>query len=157
MVVNPNIEKLFAPTTLNNLVVRGNLISFEYLAWKHDPKPLIIVAEIIPGFRIRGINLHYLTFNYIKNLIQMGTNNPNFSYGNVRSDKYITSAFRTYKWQGIRQVKKLDSQTLLRMIGAVRSFNPNEIEMMRQTIQNQINTELGVSANTIGANGVTNG
>ena len=117
---NPILQKLFqspqAGVNANAFITKGNLIMFRYNFWMHDPMPLIIITDYNPGNRIRGINLHYLTYGHISTLLTTASTNPSFSYQNIRGDSYITNAFRSYKWQGIAQVKKFDSQFILQMM-----------------------------------------
>jgi hypothetical protein len=146
--MNPMVSQLFKsvgnrqPVTTNDVVRKGSLVAFGYTMWIHDPYPLVIVTDITPGLRMRGVNLHYLTFPYIKNLLRTGTTNPAFSYGNIKPDPYIVGAFRSYKWQGIRQVKMLDSAFLLTVMATVRSFDPSQVASIRRAVQEQIRREV---------------
>lgn len=132
-----------------NLISKGSLIVFAYQFWINDPYPLVIVTDYVPGNRIRGVNLHYLTFPFIKELLRTGCENPTFSYGNVKPNQYISSAFRSYKWQGIRQIKKLDCKFLLNVMGTVRSFDPSEVQAIRESVQEQIRRIVNEKANDI--------
>lgn len=100
---------------------KGSLVTFSYLYHQpgHDPTPLVIVTDIWRDF-IRGVNLHYLTFNYITKLLQPNCENARFSYYNIKGDRYIVDAFRQYKRLGIRQIKKLDCTFLLKVLATVR-------------------------------------
>ena len=143
--VNPDLSNL-----LNNLFKTpqqltkqshpqsGSLLAFNYSMWIHDPYPLVIVTDVIPNTRIRGLNLHYLTFPYIKTLLKTACQNNSFSYGNIKNDAYITNAFRSYKWQGVRQVKMLDCSFLLNVMASVRTFDPNQVSAIRQSIREQM-------------------
>jgi len=51
----------------------------------------------------------------------------------------MVKAFRSYKWNGIRQVKVLDTDFLLKVMATVRSFDPNQIQAIRESVQEQIN------------------
>lgn len=130
------------PTKMNQTIMKGSLCTFNYVFHKpgHDPYPLVIVTDVAFGPRqdVRGVNLHYLTFPYVKRLLQPNCNNPNFSYGNIKGDEYIVSAFRQYKRNGIRQIKKLDCAFLLNVLASVRSFDPNEVEAIRKSVREQI-------------------
>lgn len=127
------------PAATNSVVGKGSLITFNYSFHRpgHDPYPMVIVTDVWQGF-IRGVNLHYLTFPYIKQILQSNGNNPSFSYANIKGDEYITSAFRQYKRNGIRQLKKFDATFLLTVLKSVRSFDPSEIEAIRQSVRQQI-------------------
>lgn len=133
-------------------ISRGSLIAFYYPnSWAktpnviHDPYPLIIVTDIWPSY-VRGINLHYLTFPYIKSILQGNCGNTGFSYYNIRGDNYIKNAFRMYVRIGMRKVKKLDCDFLLTILGTMRSFAPGEIDNMRRYIQEQLNRQMNPRA-----------
>jgi hypothetical protein len=134
------------PVATNQIVKKGSLVSFGYSMWVHDPYPLVIVTDLSQGTRLRGVNLHYLTFPYIKTLLRTGAGNMGFSYLNIKADPYIVGAFRSYKWQGIRQVKMLDSDFLLTVMATVRSFDPSQVAAIRQAVQEQISREVNPRA-----------
>ena len=89
---------------------------------------------------IRGVNLHYLTFNDIKKLLQPNCNNTGFSYNTLKQGEYIglIKAFRQYKRNGIRQIKVLDCAFLLNVLASVRAISPSEVEAIRQSVREQI-------------------
>lgn len=123
-------------------VGRGSLVYFNYLFWQHDPYPLVIVTGIFNNY-ISGINLHYLTFPYIKKILQpqlnvANCNNANFSYNNIRNVPYIVDAFRLYKRSGIKGLKTLDCAFILNVMASVRTMDPNEVENIRRNIQQQM-------------------
>lgn len=131
---------------------RGSLIAFHYpVSWAsrpniiHDPYPLVIVTDIWPR-HLRGVNLHYLAFPFIKNILQANCGNSNFSYYNVKPDRYIANAFRMYYRQGMSQVKMMDCSFLLNVLGAVRSWSESEIEAVKNEIQSQIRSRLQTKA-----------
>lgn len=147
--VSPIIAKLFKPigtSQQGGLIKKGDLIRFNYTFWIHDPYPLVVVTDVFNGNMIRGVNLHYLTFPYIRNLLKIGCNNLSFSYRNISGDAYIVNAFRSYKWQGIRQVKKLDCAFILNLMSLVRSFDPQQVKAIRQEIMRQIRREVNPPA-----------
>jgi hypothetical protein len=136
---------------------RGDLIAFHYpnsLAKKrniiHDPYPLVIITDVWPTV-IRGINLHYLTFPYIKHVLNPNCGNSGFSYSNIKADKYIAGAFRMYYRQGVRQPRKMDCEWLLKLLGAVRRWSPDEIDKVKQDVRNQIQKRLQVKADELTA------
>ena len=152
--ISPIIAKLFKPVGQQTIgtpqpggfVQRGDLIRFNYTFWIHDPYPLVIVTDVSNGNMVRGVNLHYLTFPYIKTLLNLGCRNLSFSYRNISGDAYIVNAFRSYKWQGIRQVKKLDCAFILNVMSLVRSFDPQQVKVIRQEIMRQIKREVNPPA-----------
>jgi hypothetical protein len=111
-----------------NRITRGSLISFHYPRSFamipniiHDPYPMVIITDIWPKY-IRGVNLHYLTFPYVKRLL-MNFGGKSFSYFNIRSDKYMANAFRMYVRMGVQQPKRLDTEWLMTVLASVRSFD----------------------------------
>lgn len=135
-------------------VVRGSLIAFSYpysLAVKNytinDPYPLLVVTDIWPNI-VRGVNLHYLTFPYIKRILTNNKMVP-YSYMNVKPDKYVAGAFRMYYRQGMSKIKIMDMDFLMRILGAVKSFSESEIETVKQQIRNQLKEHMQVKADEL--------
>jgi hypothetical protein len=131
-------------------VGKGSLIHFNYIFWIHDPQPLVIITDIFPRY-IRGVNLHYLTFPYIKTLLQGPYGQPmcdnrSFSYYNIKGDQYIVGAFRTYKREGIRRLKSLDCSFILNVMASTRTLDPNEVEQIRAIVKEQIRQRIQPSA-----------
>jgi len=139
---NQSVDNLFKSLgqneSPNSFIKRGSLLAFSYSFWMNDPYPLVIVTDVISNVRVRGVNLHYLTFPYIKNLLGNSCGQTGFSYKNVKGDQYIINAFRTYKWQGIRQIKQLDCNFLLTVMATVRSFDPNQVQAIRESVRDQL-------------------
>lgn len=139
-------QNIAPPTGQNPTVVRGSLITFNYLFHKpgHDPWPLVLVTDVnYKGAYVRGINLHYLTFPVIKKLLFPGPGqsvceNPIVTYQYIKGNEYIKSAFRQYKRNGIQSLKKMDCQFIVNALSISRSFDPNEIEAIRKSVREQI-------------------
>lgn len=137
-----------------NRITRGSLISFHYphsFAMIpnviHDPYPMLIITDIWPKY-IRGVNLHYLTFPYVKKLL-LAYGGKSFSYLNIRNDRYLANAFRMYVRVGVQQPKRLDTEWLMTVLSSVRSFDAGEIEQMRANIQKQIQQRLQAKADEL--------
>ena len=103
----------------------------------HDANPNVMVTNV-DSFYVWGVNVHYLTFPYIRNLLQKNCNNPMLSYQTIKADKFVTSAFRQYKKNGIRSLKKLDCDFVLNLLGSSRALTPTEVEAIRNTINTQM-------------------
>jgi hypothetical protein len=122
---------------------KGSIVMFRYGLAKpgHDQTPLVLLTDVMPQY-LRGINLHYLTFPTIKNMLQTkgmnACNNRFFSYSNIKSNKYITSAFRMYKRTGIQRLRTLDCEYILNAMGSVRALDPQELETIRSDIKSQL-------------------
>ena len=136
-------------------IQRGSLISFHYpksYARRpniiHDPYPMVIITDVWPQY-IRGVNLHYITFPFIKNLLQSYGGNQGFSYYHIKPTPYVAEAFRMYVRVGIRKPRKLDTAFLLNVLGSVRSIDPSEVERVRRVIQSQIQQRLQAKADEL--------
>jgi hypothetical protein len=142
VLANPN------PTVLGNSGIRkGSLVSFNYVFWRHDAYPLVVVSDnALANGKLWGVNLHYLTFPYIKRLLAMSTNNPAFSYASISGDSYMKKAFRSYKWAGVRQVKVMDHRSLLSIMSMVRTYDPAEVQIIRRQVQEQISQRINPKA-----------
>lgn len=149
----PNLEKDADPAKLDAIykAIKANqygptyksfapgfLFGCEYLFFKHDPRPLVLMTRIYQDKRIAGVNLHYLTFPYMRHLIKTYCGKGTFSYQAIKQDRFIVNAYRSYKRQGLRLVKGIDCNFLIAMMGQLRSFNPEEIEAMRKQVQKQL-------------------
>lgn len=160
-----------SPGQVNPTVGRGSLVVFNYVYHKpgHDASPLVMVTDVWQDF-IRGVNLHYLTFPEIKKLIfstpgKSVCESGNFTYQYIKqigyinsaSKKYgIVSAFRQYKRGGIQQLKKLNCEFVANALALSRSFDPNEIEAIRQSVREQIRRITNPAAEApVGQNPVT--
>ena len=141
VIANPNKSAGQSP-----FIKQGMLISFHYQFWVNDPYPVVIVTKATPGKRVKGINLNYLTFPFIKNLLRTSCSNPTFAWQTIKGDRYIENAFRSYRWQGVRQVKTLDCTFLLNVMATVRSNDPNEMRAIKESVREQIRREVNPKA-----------
>jgi len=120
------------------IITKGSVITFNYVGQTkhrvHDPYPLVIVSDIFTTL-VRGVNLHYATLPFVKNMILTYGSNPNFSYSFIKGNNYISAAFRSYKRSGISQLKMLDMNFLKGLLKVVRALEPGEIDKMRQQIK----------------------
>lgn len=139
-------------------LTKGSLISFEYPRSFatipniiHDTRPMLIITDIWSPNYLRGLNLHYLTFNYVKKILQTYSGNQNFSYANIKPDAYMATAFRMYNLKGVIRPKRLDSEWLKTVLTSVRSFDAGELEKIRSTIEKQIQARLQAKANELTA------
>lgn len=124
---------------------KGSLISFRYAFWKHDPTPLVLVTDT--GIdRIRGINLRYLTYRYVRSVLQNYCGKNFFSYRYIMHDQFMVNAFRTYKRAGMSQIQMLDCDVLGNVLGKIRTFNPQELQYIQKEIQRQLKAQANPSA-----------
>lgn len=129
------------------IVHKGSIVNFHYMGQRtgkmiHDPYPLVLVSDIFSD-SIRGVNLNYLTVPYVKSMIERFLDKP-FSYTMVKGDSYIVGgqsnpgAFRTYKRNGISQLRMLDSNFLRGIAAISRTLDPNELDQIRAQIEELI-------------------
>lgn len=130
-----------------SLVARtGSLVSFNYSLWRNDPYPLIIVIDNNPGKdKMSGVNLHYLTFRDIRDLIERA-GKMGFSYRSVANSGPFRAAFRSYKRFGIRQMKILDPSYLMGVMNMVRSFDPADAQIVRRQVRDQLQQQVNPKA-----------
>lgn len=133
---------------LDKSVKSGSLVSFKYNFYKHDPSPLILVAKIDGEGTLHGINLHYLTFKFIKKLISLYCG-KSFAYSYIRNNYFIKNSYRSYKKQGRKNVQVLDCEFLNKVLGSVKSFKPTELESIRKSIQQQLNEKTNPKASDL--------
>lgn len=130
----------------SKILGKGSLVLFRYEKWKHDPYPLLLVSEKYMDGKLAGVNLHYLTFRYVKNLLSTYCNNRSFDYQLIKGDQYIVNAYRCYTRSKIKDAKMLDCGFLMRVLSAIRSYNPSEIQKMREEIQRQLRQKVNPKA-----------
>jgi hypothetical protein len=121
-------------------IASGSLVTFQYMFAKNDVYPLVILTYVSANY-LHGVNLHYLTFNEIKQVLQKDKLNgcrPGFNYQNVKPYQYIVKAYRTYKRNGIKGLKVLDCDLIVKSMTVTRSIDPQEAEAIRENVRNQI-------------------
>jgi hypothetical protein len=122
---------------------KGSLVYAQYLFWAHDANPLILVTDNPhPKYpdQIRGVNLHYLTFKYVKSLLQLYCGKE-FDFKYIAHDPYIVQAFRTYKRAGLRNLQLLDCEVINLQFQERRrayKYNPQELKIIRDQLRQQL-------------------
>ena len=134
------------PIVRDPYIHKGDLVVFGYQFWLHDPWPLVIVTDIEPGFRVRGVNLHYLTYVNIRTILQQFGGNKMLSYQMIQGNPFLRASFRWYKWAGIQQIRKMDVNYLLQMMGAVGRYDPNKTKMIQDAVREQMNQQINRTA-----------
>jgi hypothetical protein len=146
---NPMLANLFRAMRAggqDQMLRSGTLVTFSYQFFKNDPTPLLLITDIVPGVRVRGLNVHYLTFPAIKQLLRSTGGRP-VSYQQIKGDQFIVNSFREFKWAGIRQIKKLDVNFLLTVMATARGMDPNQIDAIRQSVREQLMKPTNPAAN----------
>lgn len=117
---------------------KGSLCVFKYDFFKHDPYPMMLVTSRYHDGKMAGVNLHYLTYRYVQYLVKQFCGRAGLSYQNIRGDRYIVNSFRTYKPNGMQNIKMVDCRALITILGRIRSFNPNEVKAIREEVERQL-------------------
>lgn len=126
---------------------RGSLVRFYYAFHKpgHPAFPTVLISKMDASY-MWGVNIQYLLDSEIKKLLKDlgGCGNTGFSYANFKGDEYIMKGFRQYKIAGIDRnfLRQIDCSLLVQIMDKYRRLDPQEIENIRQTVRQQINTLL---------------
>lgn len=147
-----DFSNLFNKFDVNtNLINKGNVLTFEYIFWRNDPSPLIIVCDALVGNNIRGINLHYLSIIDIQRLLKLANVSFGaFSYSMIRNDENVKKCFRTYKWHGIKNLKRLNNKNIINAINVVNNFfDPAEEKAMQNLIKKEMEKSNNISVENI--------
>lgn len=130
----------------------GSLFVCKYLYWKHDPTPLVLVSGLYKDGRVAGVNLHNLTLSDMKSLIAKYCGKA-FSYqGAVKGRAEIIKGFRTYRSDGLKQIKVLDCQYFLDSLGVVnrgKLLSPAEVQKVKQQVQQQLRQRINPKADDL--------
>src|SRR5689334_20355757 len=113
-------RRIYSPT-----LQKGSVVSFNYLFYKHDPSPLVLVTSIYSDGKIAGVNLHYLTYVYVRNLIKNFCDDKTFGYQRIKGDRFLYKSFRTYKRAGVRNMHMMDCEHLSNILKITRAFKFN--------------------------------
>lgn len=133
------------------IVHKGSIVNFHYAGQRtnkmvHDPYPLVLVSDIYSD-AIRGVNLNYLTVPYVKYMINTYLDKP-FAYSLIKGNAYLTGGkddpgtFRTYKRNGISQLRMMDSDFLRGIAAVSRTLDANELDQIRMQIEELIKYQL---------------
>lgn len=133
------------------IVHKGSVVNFHYVGRRmgriiHDPYPLILVSDIFSD-AIRGLNLNYLTAFKVKEQLNKFLEKP-FSYYMIKGDPYLagneddSGAFRTYKRNGISQLRIMDNDFLRGIAAISRTLDPNELDQIRMQIEDLIKYQI---------------
>ena len=129
-------------------ITNGSLVTFGYQFAKNDLYPLVILTRVT-GKYFSGLNLHYLSFNTIKEVLQknqMNACNPLFDYQKVKLKTNLLGSFRRYKRVGIRNLKRLDCDLILNALATPRAIDPQQVEAIRQSVKEQISQLFNIGA-----------
>lgn len=116
----------------------GQIISFYYEYFNHDPYPVILTTGLMSHGRIGGLNLKYLTFPVYRDLITQWADNQLFQYNTIKNNNIIRNSFRSYKVSGIRNAKLINWKSIVTALDIIRNYSPQEINNIRQSVLQQV-------------------
>lgn len=133
----PNLVEPIGPANSGS-IVNGQVLSFHYSHFDHDPYPVIISTGPMTHGRIGGLNLHYLTFPVFRALLNSWGGNPAFNYFIIKNQIVIKNAFRSYKIAGINNIKKVHYKAILEVMSINRNFSPQEMLEIQQAVDRYV-------------------
>ena len=124
----------FRPET--RTAAKGDVVTFRYIGQTlrkiHDPQPIVLLAGFYKDL-VYGVNLRYIDNDGINFLVT--TDLRNFSYQNYKQYDYITLAYRSYKRQGISDLRMLDIRFLQNLRRIIDITDVAEVEAIRSQIK----------------------
>jgi len=112
-------------------VMPGNVLSFHYSLYRHDPYPVVLILED-QGVYLFGINLHYLTFPQIQAVFKQFANFV--SYEALKNFPNITQAFRKYKKTGITHPRVKSLESIIQRMKVPRLYPEDEVQHIRDRV-----------------------
>ena len=133
----PNLIEPIGPTN-NSSISSGMVLSFFYQYADHDFYPVIISTGPMSNGRIGGLNLHYLTFPLFRALLNNWAGNQMFNYFIIKNQPVIKNAFRSYKINGMKTVKKVNYRAILEVMSIKRNFSPQEMLIIQESVDKYV-------------------
>lgn len=132
----PVVNDLFTINTGTSPI--GSVVSFQYAFAKHDPFPVILVANFKPPNLVEGLNLHYMAFPVFRELLKTHGDNPFFRYEMIKSQPLVKFAYRSYKMNGIKRAKKINYKAIIQAMSIMREYSPQEIEAIKNAVDQTV-------------------
>lgn len=117
---------------------------------KHDPQPLVLVIDWKTKYpdRLRGVNLHYLDYNKITQLIQMARQGTIQNYTSVKNVILVPQSggrkpraigFRDYLmiWLVENSIQKINIENIQTQVNTIKTYGLRNIETLRKVIAKQ--------------------
>jgi hypothetical protein len=120
-------------------------MSFNYLFWRHDPRPLVLASKYVPkyGTNLRenllaGFNIHYVPMHMIRAFIRSHVWQVAVTTQAALRHPILKKSYRTYKIGGIAQVRKIDYRTFIQNVESLNKLSPSERENLILSVEAQI-------------------
>lgn len=171
----PKTEELSTPTTPTQETIQpsnpyfvpllgapqpGDIIMFIYnkplAVYKgqqgiHDRSPLLLVLEWRRHTKqvgINGINLHYLTYDAVGNIIQSANKGFIKNYDHIKSfnvNNMWSEAFRSYLWPWINRgtMRKMNPEAIQADVNTIKQYGAHSIKTLEDIARRQIEQRTG--------------
>lgn len=123
----------------------GIIMSFSYLFWRHDPRPLVLASKYVPkyGANLRenllaGFNIHYVPMHMVRAFIRAHVWQVAVATQAALRHPILKKSYRTYKIGGITQARKLDYRSFIENVDSLNKLSPAERENLILSIEAQI-------------------
>jgi len=130
------VDDVVIPSRLN--LGSGSVVSMFYQFAKHDPYPTVLVCGITPDNLLQGFNLHYMTFPVYRALLNRWAGNPMFNYYLMKNEGLIKQSFRSYKFTGIKRMKRVNWRAIVTFLSIIRNYSPQEIQLIKDAVDAQV-------------------
>jgi len=128
----------------------GQIFKCRYMFWKHDPFPYVLCCRVDrQRMLVSGINFRYVLAGTIGQLVELLSAGTPPSLSNLSVSGEIERAYRSYKVNGLRQVRFADFEQLKQVAESVRSIDPHENEAIRQSVEHQLKQAVNPTASQV--------
>lgn len=126
----------------------GAIFKCRYMFYKRDPFPYVLCCRVDPRLMlVSGVNFRYLTADNISHLIDLLLHGTAAQFKSLRAVcEQVDNAYRSYKLNGLRQVRFADFKYLAAVAQTVRSIDPHENEAIRQDVERQLKRAVNPTA-----------
>lgn len=139
---NPYVDMYFEP--IQGEPKPGDVITFVYnkkLYYEiHDRYPLVLVLDWKRGNRVRGVNLHYLSYSVMGSIIEMTHNGLIYSYRQVQPMQMCVDAFRHYIWTWIIQgtIRRMNTEAIQAEVNTIKKYGKLDEATIHQLVREQL-------------------
>jgi hypothetical protein len=131
-------QKVRSPNGIRAIASPGQLMRFNYAFVKpgHDPQPLVMVAwdNWKEGY-LNALNLHHITMIKATDLMRRHCDNGAIWHENYKGDKYIMGAYRTYKWNGVQNLKVEPCKFIVQLLDLAQQYRLNVGQISNLVLQ----------------------
>lgn len=123
----------------------GVILSFSYMFWRHDPRPLVLASKYVPkyGANLRenllaGFNIHYVPMHMVRAFIRAHVWQVAVATQAALRHPILKKSYRTYKVGGISQARRIDYRSFVENVNSLSKLSPEERESLILSIEGQI-------------------